>query len=404
MPVKVGTLSPVKSYREVRVFTGLIKSARSSDLSFERTGRLESILVDESDLVKKGQSLAKIDSRNLVAKRNEALAGAKQAQAVLDELIAGPRQETKQAAQARVDALEAELKQANFDLKRRARLREKKSISPEEYERTKTRQQTTQARLNEAKQNLKELESGTRNEKIASQRAVVERAKATVADLDVAIEKSTLKAPYAGQISRRFLDEGAMIAPGASVLRMVEHEVLEARIGLPPAVVPELTVGGEYSLTISGRSVLSRLSHVLPEVDSRTRTRMAIFRIEADQPKPNSDGGAANDREAKRESPFAPGSIAKIELVTETPIEGYWVPMEALTPGARGLWAVLVAEPRDGQAIAVRREVELIRTQTDRAIIRGTIRPGDQVILTGTHCVAPGGHVTPLVDETSRTQ
>jgi multidrug efflux pump subunit AcrA (membrane-fusion protein) len=41
----------------------------------------------------------------------------------------------------------------------------------------------------------------------------------------------------------------------------------------------------------------------------------------------------------------------------------------------------------------VRRLVEPLHSEGDRSLVRGTLRPGDQVIAAGTHRVVPGVRV-----------
>ncbi|NEQ11988.1 MAG: hypothetical protein F6K37_40860, partial [Moorea sp. SIO4E2] len=40
-----------------------------------------------------------------------------------------------------------------------------------------------------------------------------------------------------------------------------------------------------------------------------------------------------------------------------------------------------------------RRDVEILQTQSNRILVRGTLQPGDQVIVGGTHRLVPGQQV-----------
>ena len=70
---------------------------------------------------------------------------------------------------------------------------------------------------------------------------------------------------------------------------------------------------------------------------------------------------------------------------------GFWIPSSTLSRGRRGLWSVLVLQPADdGKQKAQKRDVEVLHTSGDRALVRGTLDDGDVVIASGAHRVAPG--------------
>ncbi|HEY9736690.1 MAG TPA: efflux RND transporter periplasmic adaptor subunit, partial [Trichocoleus sp.] len=71
------------------------------------------------------------------------------------------------------------------------------------------------------------------------------------------------------------------------------------------------------------------------------------------------------------------GQTARLVL-TETQVgEGFWLPATTLVPGERGLWSVYVTVPKlDGVGFEVaRRDVELLHTEGDRILIRGMVQP-----------------------------
>ena len=46
-----------------------------------------------------------------------------------------------------------------------------------------------------------------------------------------------------------------------------------------------------------------------------------------------------------------------------------------------------------------RRDVEVLRFETDRVLIRGTLEPGERVVVTGIHKLVAGQHVRLLADQ-----
>ena len=91
----------VESYTRQRTYTGIIREARRSRVSFQRAGEVIGLLVDEGQHVQQGQQLASLDDRHILARKAQLTAQLAEAQAVLDELLAGPRQETIAAKRKR---------------------------------------------------------------------------------------------------------------------------------------------------------------------------------------------------------------------------------------------------------------------------------------------------------------
>lgn len=89
LTVKTTNVKPVKSYQVSRTYTGEVEAVRASELGFEQGGKLVWLGVDRGNLVTTGTALAKLDTTNLEAKRQELIAQKDQAVAVLEELQTG---------------------------------------------------------------------------------------------------------------------------------------------------------------------------------------------------------------------------------------------------------------------------------------------------------------------------
>ena len=88
--------------------------------------------------------------------------------------------------------------------------------------------------------------------------------------------------------------------------------------------------------------------------------------------------------------------MVRLELGESVEASGFWLPSTAITKGARGLWSafVAVADPnvtaRSDLYRVERRDVEVLHTESDRVLARGTLDAGDAVVSNGTHRVVPG--------------
>ena len=385
LPVQTLAVTPVSSYEVSRTYTGEIAALRSSELGFEGSGQLVDVLVSEGDIVKAGAPLARLDTRNLHTQRQQLVADQTRAQAQLRELQAGARSEDIAAAAAAVRDLEQQLSLEQTRRTRREALYAEGAISREELDEVAFGQGALQARLDQSRSQLEELQNGTRPEQIDAQQAVMQQLDARIADLDVTLTKSILRAPFDGIVSIRQADEGTVLSAGQSVLRLVEHATPEARVGMPVSTINRLEIGDQKTVYLDGETYQATVSSILPEVDSQTRTQTVVLALPP--------SAIAH---------VSPGQTVRINLKESIPTEGIWLPTTALTQGVRGLWMCYVLTPQEdtqsGEEIyTIRSEsVEILHQEGDRVLVRGTLQPNDVIVANGTHRLLPGQHVRPV--------
>lgn len=380
LPVDVIHPEAVDGYDRVREFTGEVRARREVALGFEVAGRVLEVAVDEGERVDQGAVLARIDTRRLEADRRRLAAAKQEADAVLAEMRAGPREEVVDAARAAVRDLDTQVALLQRKAERRERLLAQKTISDEEYDEIQSLLVSLEARQAGAKAKLLELERGTRAETLAAQAARIAGLDAQIARLDLDIEDGILRAPFAARLLRRHADEGAVAAPGAPILTLVEDGVLEAWIGVPPAVALGLVLDASLVVRVGAHAFEATLAAKLPATDRATRTQSVVLRLPSDAAE-----GAV------------PGQVARLELSERVDVQGFWVPASALTRGVRGLWAVYALEPGDEGTPwrAQRHAVEVLHTHGGRALVRGTLDADARIVMGNAEKLAPGQSVAP---------
>ncbi len=376
LPVQTQVLKQVSDYQVTRTFTGEIVARRSSDLGFEQAGTLIDVLVNEGDRVVAGTPLARLDTRSLEAQRQQLEAQQRQAQAVFQELQRGPRQEDIAAAAAAVQDLQAQLALARLQQERRENLYTQGAISLEERDSAVFGADALEARLNQTQSQLNELMAGTRIEQVSAQDAQIDQIDANLKNLDVSIAKSVIYAPFDGRVSLRLVDEGVVVSPGQSILRLVEGNALEARIGVPNPMASRIPLGSTQALEVNGQSFRGEVTALLPELDDDSQTVTVVMTLP----------GAAQP---------TIGATARLTLQDQQEDVGYWLPTSALVAGERGLWsAYVLKKPEDDTDETLyqvsRREVEVLYTESERAFVRGLLQPGEEIITSGTHRLTPG--------------
>jgi multidrug efflux pump subunit AcrA (membrane-fusion protein) len=369
LPVKTIAIEAVQSYSTSQAYTGEVTALRTSEVGFERGGKLTQVLVEEGDRLKINTPLAQLDTANLEAQRQGLVAQKAQAAAVLAELSNGARTEKITAAQARVRDIEQQLKLEQLKSSRREYLYGEGAIAREDLDEIAFNQKALAQRLVDAQSNLAELNNGTRVEQINAQQAAVDRLSAEIADLDITIAKSTLKSPFDGIVSARNLDEGTVIQAGQSILRLVENAQPKVKVGLPILVANKMQSGSEQQVTIGDKEYSAIVSSILPEVNPATRTRTVVLKLSPT---------AATQ--------VSPKQIARLNVTQTNKTDGYWLPITALVKGDRGLWscyAVVATDSNNSQRVE-RRLLEVLETNGEKVLVRGTLKAGDAIVTDGT--------------------
>ena len=217
--------------------------ATEAHLGFQVGGRIEAVSVQEGDRVEPGQAVGHLDRAEMEARREQAMAQAAAASALLRELENGSRVE--EVAQARAAALAAteRLRDAERDVDRTRRLHEGGAVSRETYDKALLGLDVAKSAEIQAGEQLRLLERGPRVERIEAQRAQLAQSEAGVRALDATLAHMILRSPFAGVVSIRHREPGEAVAPGAPVVTVTNRDDRWVRIYIPENRIGALETG-----------------------------------------------------------------------------------------------------------------------------------------------------------------
>jgi membrane fusion protein (multidrug efflux system) len=171
------------------------------------TGRIASIYANEGDKVKMGTLLAVLDSTDLFAQRNQAMALKAQALANFSQ------SEVKYSSdQKNIRVLEINLERANEDLARAKKQSDGGVITTEQFDHIRKAYETASAQLEAGKAQLQVSRS-----MISTSLASVGSSDAQIKVFDAQLKNTRLYAPADGLIAKRWLLPGDVVQPGQSV-------------------------------------------------------------------------------------------------------------------------------------------------------------------------------------------
>ena len=311
-----------------RLAIGRVEARRRSSLGFDQAGQIVSMKVNEGDQIAAGEVLAQLDTKRLQAQARQMDAALAEASAI------------------------RELRRREFI--RQEELRRQNVVSAQGYD--------------QAEQQL------------AQARATVERIQAERERIDVELEKSTLRAPYAGQISMRFRDEGDVVSAGTPLFEILEHPAWEIRTGLNPSQAAALSVGEQVSIKRSGSQepFQTKVLRILPRLNDQTRTVDVILQPENSM------------------TPFREGELVEVLLEQRLDQAAFALPSTSLQEGTRGTWVVYLAKPLEdslsgGPTHRIEtRPVQLVGMGTEQVFVEGLIEEGDVILYEGLQKFTPG--------------
>lgn len=192
--------------------SGTATPVRAATVSTKLMGTVTAVLVREGDAVTEGQSMVMLDARDLVARRSQVEAG----------LAAALAMQADAAAHAgRIRGLYAD-------------------------------SAATAAQLDQAEAALARAD------------AAVTTARAAATELAATASYADVRAPFAGTVTRRFVDAGAFASPGAPLVTVEDVSTLRVSVSAPPAAVRDLRRGRVLVATIGDSSTSATIEGAVP--------------------------------------------------------------------------------------------------------------------------------------------
>jgi len=271
---------------EESVLVGTVQARESASLSAQVVGRVNAVLVHEGDTVRAGQVLVRLDNQ-------QARAGVDQAQG------------SASAAQHQLEAAESQAALASSTLQRYQMLRDQNSVSPQEFDEVSHRSEDATAQLAAAQANL-------------------DAQKASASSAKVLVGCSTITAPFAGVVTARHVDPGALAAPGVSLVDIDRAGALQMVVTVDESLIDRLRPGSALTVSIPSAGpdpITAQIARIVPAADASSHSFLVKLEL------PNSSRvkagmyGTASLAGATRSAILAPQSA----IIAHGSIHSVWV-------------------------------------------------------------------------------
>jgi HlyD family secretion protein len=236
-------------------------------------GRLVEVLPREGDAVRAGAIVARLDTADHEPRRAEAAAGVAAAQAQVDLLAAGSREEDVARAEAQVREGEAAARLAQADLKRVSDLFTNGTATAKQRDEAQAQADRTSAAVAAARQWHARLAKGSRPEELALARAQLEQARARLAAAEKAVADCAVKSPTDGVVTTRAREPGEVVGVGAPLMTLSRLEDLWLSVYVPEPSLPGVKLGQAAWVRVDGdaRSHEGRVTYVSPVAEFTPR-------------------------------------------------------------------------------------------------------------------------------------
>jgi RND family efflux transporter MFP subunit len=348
--------------------SGAFRPYQQVDVHAKVAGFIRKIYVDVGDHVKGGQVLAILEVPELSAQ----VAGAKADIRRYEDAVRRSQSEIERAESTHTayHSAYSRLKQASES---RPGL-----IAEQELDDSMAKDKETAAQIESARAALAESQS-----QLVAARADLDRLSALEA-------YSHITAPFAGVVTKRYADTGALIQAGTSsstqsmpVVQLAEWTKLRLVVPVPESAVPQIHLGSVVQVRVGAlnRTFEGRVARFADALDSQTRTMPTEIDVD------------------NRDGTLVYGMYAEAKIILQQQNNVLTIPIQALERNRAGGTVLVV----DAQGRVEERQVKLGAESSERVQILAGLAENDQVVIGNRGEFRAGEKVQPKpLDENAR--
>ena len=332
-------------------------------------GYLKSISVDVGDRVKAGQLLAVLEIPELQDEIKQDAAAVKRAS------------EEVNRAQADLERAESAHEVAHLASTRLAAVMKTRPnlIAQQDIDEAVGRDRVAEAQISTARAAL------------ASAKEQIEVAKAGQGKTQTLFDYARITAPFAGVITHRYADTGAMIQAGTSsqtqampIVRLSQNDRLRLVIPVPESAVSRIHLGGSVAVTVQSlhKTVTGKIARFADRLDTDTRT----MHVEVDVPNPTLE--------------LVPGMYADATVVLDAATDALVAPVQAIDRADDGARVLVVDSAGKAPGKIREQKIALGLETNDRIEVTRGLKAGDLVVVGSRAQLKPDMTVMPKLTAT----
>ena len=287
-------------------------------ISPDISGEITELNVEEGDSVVRGQVLARIYADIYALQRDEASSRVQQSSASVKN------------SQEAIEALRANLDQAQLAYDRNKKLFADKIISKAEFEQVETTLRSARANLRASEQNLRALQAGVQGTQVGLSRANKD------------LGRTTLTAPMSGVISSLKVKKGERVAGnsfniGTEMMTVADMSVIEVRVDVGENDIVKIHIGDSADVEVDAYSK-RKFKGLVTKIASSTKSGSALTAsndVTNYEVRIRLDKSSYQDLKDQKFA-FRPGMNASADIKTRRVADVLAVPIAAVSARLKG--------------------------------------------------------------------
>lgn len=356
---------------------GTIFPREQATLGTKISAQIKQMALLKNKVVHAGEVIALLESRDLVAQRNEAVAALNQERANERSVTTGTIPQTNAQDEKALRDARAKAATARATYERRLALYQKGGISKKDLETSQMDLTTAENELRLAEQTIALRAKSLNPNDRALAAARVQQAQQHLATLDAQLSYATIRAPITGIVTDQFQYEGEFAAAGARLVNIADISQVIVKVPFADSVAAQLKVGNTATVLptdTSGEQMTGQVSLISRATDPTSRT-VEIWIALAN--------GAGQLRA---------NGAAQVTIATQTKTDAIVVPASAVTLDASNAneGTVMVV---DAANVAHETKVVVGIRTPDKTEIASGLLGGETVVIEGNFSLPDGTKV-----------
>jgi RND family efflux transporter MFP subunit len=336
------------------VLPGSIQAVTEAPILARASGYIQKRYVDIGDRVKEGQLLAEVEAPELDQQVQQAKSGVDQARSSLEQAAANLQQ-----AKTNADM-------AHYTYQRWDALVQKGAVSRQDAD-------TYKSTYEASEQNVQALDKAVNVAK--NNIGVAEANLGHFADMQGYLK---VKAPFAGVITLRNIDTGALVSDGSTLLfRIAQTDRMRTYVNVPQADASAIHVGQVADLKIPdlpSRTFTGTVTRTANALDPATRTLLVEVQV-------TNESGL-----------LLPGMYSQVNFTTPRAEPPMTIRVDALVVRGTGSYVVVIGSDN----VAHFRKIELGRDYGDHLEVLTGLKKGEHVAISPGDAIQENAKVNPI--------
>jgi membrane fusion protein, multidrug efflux system len=331
------------------VSTANLRALRDVDIASQTEGIVKSVEVEEGDFVPAGRLLCRLDDTQLKIRLQTALQRLAQAKLQFEK------------ARVRQEKAATQIRNGVEDLERYQKLYDEKLVSERDVA-------LLRYRIEELEHDQRASTSETRE---LTHR--VEELEAEIAQVNLEISRTQVRAPFNGYVTQRSVNIGQTIRNLEPLFKLSDFSPLYADVFLAESDAHQVRPGQEANIKLGSNlseQLSARVVRLSPVVDQSTGTVKVSVEL------PSAQGF------------FRPGAFVRVEIKTDTRNESVLIPKKAVIE-EDGSHFVYVADGEDANRVSVK----LGYQRNEQVEILKGVDAGQRVVVAGQGALKKGSKI-----------